>query len=60
MDVPIYKVAEIRIGDNSPIKSWEISNDSLILKIPFYYPPKTTIMEYHIPLMDLKKALKED
>lgn len=64
LDIPIYKVSQIKIKDNSTIKSWEITNESLILRIPLYwyddYSECKMIMEYQIPFKDLREALKED
>ena len=60
MKTKIHRVSELKISEEV-IKICEITDEYLFIRIPFFVDQECTILEYYIPLEDLRKALiKED
>ena len=59
-DIAVYKISKLNLGENI-IKTCEITDEFLFIRIPYGFGRDSMIMEYYIPLEDLRKALlKED
>lgn len=59
-DIAVYKISKLNLGENI-IKAWEITDEFLFIRVPYGVGRNSMIMEYYIPLEDLRKALlKED
>lgn len=58
-DIAVYKISRLNLGENV-IKTCEITDEFLFIRIPYGVGENSIIMEYYIPLEDLRKALKEE
>ena len=59
-DPKIHRISKLKIGEKV-IKTCEITDEYLFIRIPIFVDQKSMTLEYYIPLEDLRKALiKED
>lgn len=59
-DIAVHRISKLNLGENI-IKTCEITDEFLFIRIPYGVGQNSMIMEYYIPLEDLRKALlKED
>lgn len=56
-DPKIHRISELKIG-GKVIKTCEITDKYLFIRIPIFVDQECMTLEYYIPLEDLRKALK--